>query len=256
LFDLSTQVVLVTGGTAGIGFEIARSFLDAGATVVMNGRDQIRGSAALARLANDRAFFEMGDCSTASEASDIVARVASAHGRLTILVASGGAADSGPALFSDLADDAFTSVYRSQFLNRVFPIKAALPLLKKQGGSIIIIGTDAGRFATVGEALHGSLGAAKIMLTKTLAREFARWNIRVNGLALTITSGTEAFVQAMDREDWATDLFKKALQKFPQGRPPNAQEVAQVALFLASDQSAQVTGQTLSVNGGLSFAGW
>ena len=254
--DLSGQVALITGGTAGIGLEISRSFLDAGASVVINGRDRDRGSKALEKLASERASFEIGDCSIADEARDVVGRAANRHGRLSILVVSGGAADSSPGLFSELPDALFTEVYKSQFLNRVFPIRAALPFMKKQGGSVIIIGTDAGRFATVGEALHGSLGSAKIMLTKTLAREFARWNIRVNGLALTITAGTEAFTLAMQREDWVTDLFNKAVQKFPRGRPPNAEEVARVALFLASEQSAQVTGQTISVNGGLSFGGW
>lgn len=183
-------------------------------------------------------------------------RVVDIHGRLTILVASGGAADIAPGLFSELVDDDFISVYRTQFLNRVYPIKAALPHMQKHGGSVIIIGTDAGRYATVGETLHGGLGAAKIMLTKTLAREFSRWNIRVNSLALTITGGTEAFEEAMARGDWVTDLFSKAIGRFPRGRPPSAEEVARVALFLASDQSAQVTGQTISVNGGLSFGGW
>ena len=228
----------------------------AGATVVVNGRDQQRGSLALAKLKHPQAFFVQGDCSVAQQARDVAAQVVSAHGKITILVASGGAADSAPALFSELPDEAFTSVYRSQFLNRVFPLRAALPHLQVQGGSVIIVGTDAGRFATVGEALHGGLGAAKIMLTKTLAREFSRWNIRVNGLALTITTDTEAFDAAMARQDWSTDLFSKAVRRFPGGRPPNAQEVARVALFLASDQSAQVTGQTISVNGGLSFGGW
>ena len=254
--DLTGHVALLTGATAGIGLEIAHSFLSAGATVVVNGRDPQRGSLALAKLKHPQAFFVPGDCSVAQEAREVTDQVLSSHGKLTILVASGGAADSAPALFSELSDEAFTAVYRSQFLNRVFPVRAALPHLQVQGGSVIIVGTDAGRFATVGEALHGGMGAAKIMLTKTLAREFARWNIRVNGLALTITAGTEAFTLAMQREDWVTDLFNKAVQKFPRGRPPNAEEVARVALFLASEQSAQVTGQTISVNGGLSFAGW
>ena len=254
--DLTGRVALITGGTAGIGLAIARCYLDAGATVVINGRDAQRGVKALASLHNVRASFETGDCSVAEQAREVVDRVVGRLGPISILVTSGGAADSSPGLFSALADDVFTAVYRSQFLNRVFPIKAALPGMQARGGSIIIVGTDAGRFATVGEALHGSLGAAKIMLTKTLAREFARWNIRVNALALTITSDTDAFALAMSREDWVTDLFKKAVAKFPQGRPPNAEEVARVALFLASDMSAQVTGQTLSVNGGLSFAGW
>ena len=254
--DLTGQVALVTGATAGIGLEIASSFLQAGATVVINGRDMQRGSLALAKLDHPRAFFVQGDCSVAQQARGVADQVFTKHGKINVLVTSGGAADSAPALFGELPDEAFTAVYCSQFLNRVFPIRAALPQLKIHGGSVIIVGTDAGRFATVGEALHGGLGAAKIMLTKTLAREFARWNIRVNGLALTITTDTEAFDAAMAREDWSTDLFRKAVRRFPGGRPPNAQEVARVALFLASTQSAQVTGQTISVNGGLSFGGW
>jgi len=253
---LAGKVALIFGGTAGIGRAVARAFLDAGATVVINGRDPARGADALQRLSNPRASFEAGDGASPAEAREVVRRTVAAHGPIGILVASGGAAETSPALFEQLPDDAFEATYRTQFLNRVFPIRAALPAMKERGGSIIIIGTDAGRHATVGESLHGGLGAAKIMLTKTLAREFARWHIRVNGLALTVTAGTEAFDTAMARGDWVTDLFSKAVARFPAKRPPEAAEVAGVALFLASDLSAQVTGQTISVNGGLSFGGW
>jgi 3-oxoacyl-[acyl-carrier protein] reductase len=60
----------------------------------------------------------------------------------------------------------------------------------------------------------------------------------------------------MTGEAWAQKIFKKAVERFPFGQPPEVEEVARVALFLASDQSAQITGQTISVNGGLSFGGW
>lgn len=73
--DLSGQVALITGGTAGIGLAITRSFLDAGASVVINGRDRDRGAEALVKLASVRASFEIGDCSVADEARDVVARV-------------------------------------------------------------------------------------------------------------------------------------------------------------------------------------
>ena len=128
--DLTGHVALLTGATAGIGLEIARSFLRSGATVVVNGRDQQRGSLALAKLNHPQAFFVQGDCSVAQEARDVTDQVLSSHGKLTILVASGGAADSAPALFSELPDDAFNAVYSSQFLNRVFPVRAALPHLQ------------------------------------------------------------------------------------------------------------------------------
>jgi 3-oxoacyl-[acyl-carrier protein] reductase len=257
---LENRVALITGGTAGIGLAVARAFLAAGATVVVNGRDAQRGAAAVRTLASERASFEAGDVRDPEDARRVAERVVQKHGSIGILVASGGAAATPPALFSDLSDDAFTAVFRDQYLNRVFAIRAVMPHMRDAGGgSIIIIGTDAGRHATVGESLHGGLGAAKIMLTKCLAREFGRWKIRVNCLALTIIGGTEALADIVENDQkgqWAKDLFQKALKRFPFGRPPLAEEVARVALFFASDDSSQITGQTLSVNGGLSFAGW
>ena len=251
------RLCLVTGGTAGIGLKIAETLLDAGATVVINGRDIKRGAIALEKLEhNPRAFFEVGDCSDPVKSREMVERVVEAHGAISALIVSGGAAQCPPALFKDLSDKHFLEVYQTQFLNRVFPIRASLMHMQENGGSIVILGTDAGRHATIGEALHGSIGSAKIMLTKTLAREFGRWHIRVNCLALTITSGTEAFDAVMTGEAWAQKIFKKAVERFPFGQPPEVEEVARVALFLASDQSAQITGQTISVNGGLSFGGW
>ena len=94
--DLTGHVALLTGATAGIGLEIARSFLRAGATVVVNGRDQQRGSLALAKLKHPQAFFVQGDCSVAQQARDVAAQVVSTQGKITILVASGGAVESDP----------------------------------------------------------------------------------------------------------------------------------------------------------------
>lgn len=254
--DLSGQVAWITGGTAGVGFAVARALLAAGAKVVISGRDPIRGQQALDRLGHPSASLILGDCADPRQAGAMVEQVIALHARLDIVVASGGAVDEKPGLFHEVSDTHFTEVYRHQFLNRVFPVRAALPCLRERGGCVLFIGTDAGRHATVGEAAHGSLGAATIMLTKTLAREFSRWDIRVNGLALTLTAGTEAFEKVMARGDWLTALYTKAVGRFPRGRPPLADEVAQAALFLVSPQASQVTGQTISVNGGLSFGGW
>lgn len=254
--DMRGNVALITGGTTGIGLHIAGAFLQAGAAVALNGRNRRRGEEALRKLGHPAASFVAGDCADPAEARRVVEQAVAAHGRLTTLVTSGGAADLKPGLFHEVDDSAFVDVYRFQFLNRVYPIRAALPHLKDGGGSVLIISTDAGRTATVGETFHGAIGAAKIMLTKTLAREFARWRIRVNCMALTLTAGTESFDEAMARNDWVTHLYEKAMKRFPFGAPPTADEVARVALFFASDQSAQVTGQTLSVNGGLSYGGW
>jgi 3-oxoacyl-[acyl-carrier protein] reductase len=102
----------------------------------------------------------------------------------------------------------------------------------------------------------GASGAAVILLTKALARELARDRIRVNAVALTITSNTVGWDRMFANENFGSKLFAKAVARFPSGRAPTAEEVAEAVAFLASDSASQVTGQTLSVNGGLSFGGW
>ena len=90
-----------------------------------------------------------------------------------------------------------------------------------------------------------------------MAKEFARWNIRVNSVALTLTSDTPSWERIFGAGDtFDAKLFGKIAERFPSGRPPSAEEVARVAAFLASEETSQVTGQTISVNGGLSFGGW
>ena len=116
--------------------------------------------------------------------------------------------------------------------------------------------TDAARHPTPGEAVIGAVGAAILLMTKALAREFSRWNIRVNSVALTLTTDTPGWDRIFSKPGFENRLFSKALERFPQGRAPSAAEVAEVAAFLASDLASQVNGQTVSVNGGLSFGGW
>ena len=101
----------------------------------------------------------------------------------------------------------------------------------------------------------GATGAVVMVLTKALARELSRDRIRVNSVALTLTSGTPGWDRAFASELGAK-VFAKAVERFPFGRPPNADEVAQAMVFLASDAAGQISGQTVSVNGALSFGGW
>ncbi|HEV2038360.1 MAG TPA: SDR family oxidoreductase [Candidatus Eremiobacteraceae bacterium] len=258
-FGLEGRVALVMGSTAGIGFRIAEELARAGVKVALNGRNEARGKAALARLrgTTSEPIFEAGDSTRYDETGCVVANVVHRLGRIDILVTSGGALQPPPALFHELSPEDFSRVFATQYLARVYPIHAALPYMRdQQHGNIVLVGTDAARHVTPGESLHGGIGAAIVLLTKALAREFSRWHIRVNGLALTLTSDTPTYEEIFAHAGFVRDLFTKALNRFPWGAPPTAEEVARVALFLASDQSAQVTGQTISVNGGLYFGGW
>ena len=135
--DLTGQRAWVTGGTAGVGLAIARTLLAAGAQVVISGRDAERGRLALQHLASERAELVLGDASDPVQARAMVAELQSRQARLDIVVASGGAADEKPGLFHEVADEHFEQVYRHQFLNRVHPVRAALPLLRERGGSVL-----------------------------------------------------------------------------------------------------------------------
>ena len=182
-------------------------------------------------------------------------RVVAAHGGIDILVSAGSPHDIGPTPFAELDLNELKSAFDSRIYPRIFPVRAAIPALRERGGSVVMLSTDAARHPTPGESVMGAAGAVVILMTKTLARELSRWSIRVNSVAMTITSGTPSWDRIFATESFQSRLFSKAVERFPQGRPPSAGEVADVAVFLAAD-AAQVTGQTVSVNGGLSFGGW
>jgi 3-oxoacyl-[acyl-carrier protein] reductase len=255
--DLTGQVALITGGTAGVGLETGLRLARRGATVVVTGRSRETGEGAVAclRSVSDLVSCEIGDAGDPAEVTALVDRVVAAHGGIDILVSAGSPHDIGPTPFADLDLEELKRAFDSRIYARIFPVRAALPALREGGGSVVMLTTDAGRHPTPGESVMGAVGAAVILMTKALAREFSRWDIRVNSVAMTITSGTPSWDRIFATESFQSRLFTKAVERFPQGKPPTAGEVADVAVFLAAD-AAQVTGQTVSVNGGLSFGGW
>lgn len=257
---LEGRVALVTGASGGVGFEIARKLLADGARVVINGRSARNGQAALEQLRETSALvdFVAGDCSVYDDAVEIAARAGQDHGRIDILVCAGAAGAVRPQPFAQMSGLELAPAFESRLLAKLFPIHASLPYLRAHGGAVVMLGTDAARHATVGESIIGAAGAALIQATKVLAKEFGRWNIRVNGVALTLTSGTPSWDRIFQAtgEHFDVRLFGNLLKRFPAGRPPTAEEVARVAVLLTSEETAQVTGQTISVNGGLSFGGW
>ncbi len=259
--DLAGRVALLTGSTEGLGLRIAERFARRGASVVLNGRDEAKASRAVAALeafggSDNPPSFVLGDCGNYDSAVKVAWGAAEATGRIDILVSVGATGSVPPMPFAEMTGKQVSDSLTSRFFPRINPVHAALPFLRVRGGSVVLIGTDAARHPTVGESLVGAAGAGVILLTKALAREFTRWSIRVNCVAMTITSGTAAWNRVFAEDSMQSRLFAKALERFPSGRAPTAEEVARVAEFLAGDESAQVTGQTVSVNGGLSFGGW
>lgn len=256
--ELDGRIALVTGGTGGVGLQAARRLARRGAHVVITGRSADRGEEALAQLreVSEAVAFELGEAADPASLTEIVERVSGGHdGAIDILVSAGAAAEKGPTPFAELDFDEIRQAFESRLLPRIFPVRAALPALRTRGGSVVLLTTDAARHPTPGESVVGAVGAAVILMTKALAREFARWNVRVNSVAMTLTSETPSWDRIFASDSFQSRLFTKAAERFPNGRPPSADEVADVVAFLAAD-AGQVTGQTVSVNGGLSFGGW
>jgi len=257
--DLAGRVALVTGSTAGIGFRIVEAIAARGARVALNGRRAAAGDAAIARLAHLGAdlIFAAGDATRYDEITRVVADVRQRLGAIDILICSGGTDTPGPMLFHEMPPDLFMQAFEARYLARVFPVHATIGKMReRQRGAILLVTTDGGRQVTPGHVINGSIGAATILTTKALALEFARFHVRVNCLALSLTSDTPRYDEIFSKPGFENKVFSSALAKFPFGAAPTATEVAGVAAFLVSDDAAQITGQTISVNGGLSFGGW
>jgi len=252
------KAALITGGSDGIGLRVAEQLAEAGAHVFINGRSAERGERAVAKLReiSPDVRFISGDCASYQDVAAVVDTARSAAGRLDILISAGAEGEIGPTPFAELTPEQIETEFRKRLFPRIFPVHAAWSALRENGGSVVLLTTDAGRYATPGESVLGAVGASIIMMTKALAKEFSRDKIRVNSIALALTSDTPTWDRAFADEGFWRDLGTKVVERFPFGRPPAADEVAAVAVFLASDAAAQVTGQTISVNGGLSFGGW
>ena len=252
---LEGKVALVGGGSKGIGRAIALLYAANGADVVVNGRDPASGEAVVAeiRKLGRRATFGRADLSDYTQVKAMTDDAINQMGKVDILVANGGAGAPTAAFFRETRPEDYMAYANTRWLNRAYLVRSVLDhMVERQTGRIVIISSDAGRVPTPGESLVGGAAAATVMMGKVMAREFSRWKIRVNTICITVTRDTPSFERAL--AGGAGHVFKKAEEKMPFGinKP---EDVAEAALFFASADSDQITGQTLSVNGGLAFPG-
>jgi 2-hydroxycyclohexanecarboxyl-CoA dehydrogenase len=259
--DLQGLSVAVTGGTKGIGRAIVLTLVANGAKVVFQGTDAQAASdieEECARL-EGHAVFKPGNLLDFEDTKALVDEACRRFGRLDVCISSGGPREPSPKLFKEMASPAESmAMLQSRLMPRLNGIHAATPVMISQGfGKIILLTTDAARTPTPSESMIGAAGAALMFLTRSLAKELVGHGIRVNAVATTITQGTppyDAYLAAREQISDATIVkaFAKAHHKVGL-RINTAQDIADYVLFLASPASDQITGSTMSINGGLSF---
>lgn len=256
--DLSGKVAVVTGSSKGIGRAIAVRLAENGASVVINARTPGPALELVDRLRalGREACFEPADLNSCQDVKRLFDNVVRRLGRVDIAVANGAAAGPPPRPFHQIDPAHYADCIGSHLFTRLHVVRAALDhMLARQAGKIIMVTTEAGRTPTRGEALIGGAAAAVVLMTKALAMETARSGIRVNTICTTVTRDTPGYEKATSQTDTRiADIFKKAEGRMPFGmnRPD---DIAAMALFLASDDSNQITGQIFTVSGGLTFPG-
>jgi NAD(P)-dependent dehydrogenase (short-subunit alcohol dehydrogenase family) len=231
--------VLVTGGTSGIGEAIARAYAAAGADVVITGRDDRRGAQIVNSLTSDgaRVRFVRADL----EQSQDVQQLAEAVGDVDVLVNNAGVYPFGAT--HEVDNSAFDSTFAVNVKAPFFLAASFAPRMATNGGGAIInVSTMVASFGIAGMALYGSSKAALELLTKVWAAEYGPSGVRVNAIAPgpTRTPGTEPMGEGLDQ----------IAATLPLGRPASAEEIANAALFLGSDEASYVNGAVLAVDGG------
>ncbi len=254
---LRGRVAAVTGGTAGIGLGIARAFLDEGACVTLMARNRARAERVLAELdVDERCVFVAGDATVRADVEGFIDATVERCGRVDVLVNNaGGASDLQPLV--KLSDEAFDLAMKWNLYSTFWASRRALPsMLARRWGRIVNISSVEGK---VGKPAFIAYTAAKHAvngLTKSLAREVGVEGVTVNaicpGLVITdiVRENGPATAAAMGLTfDQMVDHFaeESAIK-----RPNTVAEVAAMAVLLASETGAGITGATLSVDGGTS----
>lgn len=238
MFELNNKIVLITGATGGIGGAIAQQMKNAGATVVVTGRNMEKLSEF------DDSFIKIqSDLSVNGAAEKLISDTITKCGRIDVLINNAGiTADT---LMMRMSDEQFDKVINTN-LRATFQLCRAviMPMMKQRFGRIINMASIVGAIGGAGQANYAASKAGIIALTKSIAAEVGARGITANAIA-------PGFIKTPMTDVLPDELKQKYLEQIPSGRFGEPADVANACVFLASDESSYINGQTIHVNGGM-----
>jgi 3-oxoacyl-[acyl-carrier protein] reductase len=246
---LKGKVALVTGGTAGIGKEIASLFAEQGAHVIILGTNAERSAQALQEIEARKAdpaqkiSAHLVNVSHYKEVEETIEKLLKEFGKIDILVNNAGITRDN--LLMKMSEEDWDQVL-SVNLKSVFNTCKALtrPMMKARSGSVINITSVIGLTGNAGQANYAASKAGMIGFTKSLAKELASRGIRANCIA-------PGYIETSMTDVLPPQVKEAIIAKVPLSRIGHPRDIAQAALFLASDQASYITGQVLTVDGGM-----
>lgn len=237
------KVVVITGGSEGIGLATAHHFAAEGALVYVTGRRQEKLDAAVKAIANG-AVGVPGDVGNPADIDRLYDRIRHDHGRVDVVFANAGISESTP--LDEIGEEHFDRLFAANVKGTVFTVQKALPLMAS-GATVILTGSAAGSMGFPALSIYSATKAAIRSLARTWTTDLKSRGIRVNVVSpgMILTPAMQTYIQ---NNPGVEDVMKPMI---PFGRIGHVDEVARAVLFLASSESSYVAGNELFVDGGV-----
>jgi NAD(P)-dependent dehydrogenase (short-subunit alcohol dehydrogenase family) len=242
------KVAVVVGGGSGIGRATAEMFAAQGASVAVADINEVNAEATAELLRSHGAKVSAHACDITDQAQtqELISAVVSQHGALDMVTSTVGWSDT--TFFMQEEDAYWRRIIDINLIGAIYLSRSALAVMtERKSGSIVLTSSDAGKVGTMGETVYAAAKAGVIGFVKSLAREIARDGIRVNAISPGPTD------TPLLRAQSDQNVIDKMIRAVPLKRMGTAAEQAAPIVFLASDAASYITGQTLSVSGGLTM---
>lgn len=251
--NLKGKVVLLGGASGGIGQAAAKMLLERGAQVALHYRSSDEDLKQLAaQYGEDRVLLTKGDLTKRDDIKAIVAATVKRYGKIDAFMST-----VGTALrilpFLETSEDTVDLTIAIELRSVIDCVRAVLPeLIRNGGGRIVFVGSDSGKVGTSGESVSAACRGGLIAFSKSIAREYARHNVLTNVVCPGPTD-TGLWNDLVTNDEFGSKIGNAMVKAIPLRRLAKAEEVAAAAVFLVSDEASYITGQAISVSGGLTM---